>query len=110
MSIKLFLLKSGETVVADAKQLVSSDDNLIHAYVLENPYKIQISKNDFLVLNEEQTATDDPSKKEHQVQILMSKWIVLADDNEIQIPFDWVVTVVNPVKSVIKMYEEKANG
>jgi hypothetical protein len=26
------------------------------------------------------------------------------------VPQDWVITIVNPIKSVLKMYEEKTNG
>ena len=107
MSIKLFLLKSGETVIADAKQLVSSTDEdgkqTIHGYILSNPHKVQVSKNNFV-------SSNDDEKEGREVQILMSAWILLTDDEDIQVPLDWVVTIVDPIESIVKMYQEKVNG
>ena len=37
MSIKLTLLKSGETLISEMKELVAEDKELAHAYLLENP-------------------------------------------------------------------------
>ena len=44
------------------------------------------------------------------VQITLSPWILLTEDKVISIPKEWVITIVNPIESVVKMYEEKVNG
>ncbi len=99
MSIKLALLKSGEQVIADAKELVSEEK--VRGYLFTRPHKV-ISTQPMLLTEEQQ---DDRS-----VEVTLSPWIILSADNEVVVPTDWVVTVVEPLESVVKMYEEKVNG
>ena len=40
----------------------------------------------------------------------MSPWIILTKDTKIPIRPDWIVTIVEPLDSLIEMYEEKLNG
>ncbi len=98
MSIKLALLKSGEQVIADAKELVSEEK--VRGYLFTRPHKVVSTQP--LLLTEEQ---DDNS-----VEVTLSPWIILSADKEVVVPTDWVVTVVDPLESVVKMYEEKVNG
>jgi hypothetical protein len=44
------------------------------------------------------------------VSVTFSSWILFSSDNEIPVRPDWVVTIVEPVKSIKEMYEEKVNG
>ena len=99
MSIKLALLKSGEQVIADAKELVSEEK--VRGYLFTRPHKV-ISTQPMLLTEEQQ---DDRS-----VEVTLSPWIILSADKEVVVPTDWVVTVVEPLESVVKMYEEKVNG
>ena len=41
MSIKLTLLKSGETLISEMKELVAEKQQQAHAYLLENPHIVQ---------------------------------------------------------------------
>lgn len=104
MSIKLILLKTGETVISDAKEVVSMDsesgERSVHAYLLKNPNKVNIQQ-PFLVSEGESLDT---------IQISLSPWIILTSDDEIQVYPDWVVTIVEPIDSLKEMYEEKVNG
>tara|TARA_B100000427_G_scaffold251562_1_gene214806 strand:- start:1023 stop:1331 length:309 start_codon:yes stop_codon:yes gene_type:complete len=99
MSIKLAVLKSGEQVIADAKELVSEEK--VRGYLFTRPHKV-ISTQPMLLTEEQQ---DDNS-----VEVTLSPWIILSADKEVVVPTDWVVTVVEPLESVVKMYEEKVNG
>ena len=98
MSIKLAVLKSGEQVIADAKELVSEEK--VRGYLFTRPHKVVSTQP--LLLTEEQ---DDNS-----LEVTLSPWIILSADKEVVVPTDWVVTVVEPLESVVKMYEEKVNG
>jgi hypothetical protein len=40
----------------------------------------------------------------------MSPWILLSMDDEIPVPPDYIVTIVEPVEEVVEMYKEKTNG
>jgi hypothetical protein len=107
MSIKLSLLKSGETLISDIKELVSEDPDTgkkeAVAYLLNKPHKVSIRTE--VLLTEK---VEDDTKRE--IQIGLSPWIMLSADEEVTIPTDWVVTVVEPLSSVKQMYEEKING
>ena len=48
MSIKLTLLKSGETLISEMKELVAEKEQQAHAYLLENPHIVQTREKTFL--------------------------------------------------------------
>ena len=100
MSIKLVILKSGEQLIAEAKELVN-DEKEVKGYLLDRPHKVVT--NTPLLLTEEQS-------NDSSVEVTLSPWILLSKDQEVVVPPDWVVTVVEPLPSVIKMYQEKLSG
>jgi len=99
MSIKLVLLKSVEQVIADAKELVAEEK--VRGYLLNKPQKVIAAK--AMLLTEEES--DEPN-----VQITLSPYILLTADEDIVVATDWVVTVVDPLQTLIEMYQEKVNG
>ena len=105
MSVKLLLLKSGEQVLADTKELRRKDDvpmvDKVYGYLLTQPHKVSANKP--LVLTEN-------VDEERNVEITLSPWILLTEDKVMTVPQDWVITIVNPIESIVKMYEEKTNG
>ena len=44
------------------------------------------------------------------MEITLSPWILLTEDKVMTIPKEWVITIVNPIESIVKMYGEKTNG
>ena len=100
MSVKLALLKSGETIISDAKELISDDK--VCGYLFTNPHKVDIRKSILLV--EEQKISNGSD-----VEISLSPWIVLTSDKQIPVPPDWIVTIVEPITTIKQMYEEKVN-
>ena len=101
MSVKLLLLKSGEQVISDVKELIHKDSDKVYGYVLHKPHEVVESK--AVVLTE--NASDD-----RNVEVTLSPWILLTEDKSMTVPQDWIITIVNPIKSIAKMYEEKTNG
>jgi len=100
MSIKLALLKSGETIISDAKELIS--DNKVCGYLFAKPHVIELRKS-VLLVEENQNPKGD-------LEVVLSPWIVLTSDDEVPVPPDWIVTIVEPIKKIKEMYEEKVNG
>jgi hypothetical protein len=101
MSVKIALLKSGESVIADIKELISEEK--VCGYLFTNPHKMQISNSIFL--------TEQPVESEDgTISVTFSSWILFTSDNEIPVRPDWIVTIVEPVEPIKKMYEEKVNG
>jgi hypothetical protein len=100
MTIKLLLLKSGEQLVSDAKELVSEEK--VRGYLLNKPQKVVANKSMFL--------SEEQSFEDINVEVTFSPWILLTSDEDVVVPTDWVVTVVEPLESVVKMYQDKING
>ena len=101
MSVKLLLLQSGEQVISDVKELIRKDSDKVYGYVLHKPHEVVASK--AVVLTED--ASDN-----RNVEITLSPWILLTEDKSMTVPQDWIITIVNPIKSILEMYEEKTNG
>ena len=105
MSVKLLLLKSGEQVIADTKELRRKDDvpmvDKVYGYLLSKPHRVTANKP--LVLTEN---VDD----RRNIEITLSPWILLTEDKVMTIPKEWVITIVNPIDSIVKMYQEKIDG
>ena len=101
MSIKLALLKSGETVISDAKELISEDK--VCGYLFTNPHIVDIRKTLLLVEENEDSKGGD-------LEVILAPWIVLTSDTQIPVPPDWIVTIVEPLEEIKQMYEEKVNG
>jgi len=97
MSVKLFLLKSGEQVISEGKELFSGENPC--GYLFENPYKVIMNSPVFV------SETEKP-----EIKVSLSQWIILTSDTQIPIPTDWVVTVAEPIESLREMYEEQING
>jgi hypothetical protein len=103
MSIKLTILKTGETLIADIKELVS--DEKVCGYLLKSPQIVSIKKE--LVLVEQ---SEEKNVNRGEVQVSLTPWIILTKEKEIPIlDLSYVVTLVEPIESVKKMYEEKVN-
>ena len=98
MSIQLVLLKSGEEVISDVKELRDTDDQLV-SYVFKDPYCIKIKKSQVLVENE--------SRPKHELAYY--KWMSLSKDEDIIVNKDWVVCITDPLDSVKQNYEERMN-
>ena len=101
MSIKLLYLKSGEQVISDVKELIRKDSDKVYGYVLHKPHEV--------VTNKAVVATEDASD-DRNVEVTLSPWILLTEDKSMTVPQDWIITIVNPIKSIVEMYEEKTNG
>ena len=66
-----------------------------------------------VVLSEsEGTTTDNGTTKQFnsKVGVTFYPWVPLSSDRSIPCSADWVVTIVEPVENLKKMYEEKVNG
>ena len=92
MTVKILLLKSGQDVIADVKEMVSPDKKVI-GYFLSKPCVVKLLPK-----------TTNGNKKE--TSISMYPWMPLAKEKQIPLPTDWVVTMVTPIEKVETMYKE----
>ena len=100
MSIKLSLLKTGEQLISDMKELVAEGQDQAHAYLLDNPHTVEI--------NEKQFITEEEKKDgDFGINVTLLPWIILSKDSQMIIPTDSVLTVVEPLESVTQLYLDK---
>tara|TARA_Y100000004_G_scaffold181775_1_gene227839 strand:- start:4 stop:384 length:381 start_codon:yes stop_codon:yes gene_type:complete len=99
MAVKLAVLKSGEDVVADIKELVDDDGNTV-SLVFQNPVVVKLVS--------PQTLLEGENENEYRVAFI--PWIPLSAEDTVAVQRDWVVTIVEPVELVKTSYEERMNG
>ena len=101
MTIKLLVLKSGEDVIADIKEMMTPD-NKVMGYLLTRPCVVKLMSNAPL------TAEEDDSNIEHksEMRVRMIPWVPLAKEKQIPLTSEWVVTMVTPLDKILKMYKE----
>ena len=90
MTIKVLVLKSGEDVIADIQEMMSSEDQVM-GYFLTKPCVVK--------LQAKETNND--------VSVRMHPWMPFAREKMIPLSTDWVVTIVTPVESIQEMYENQ---
>ena len=98
MSIQLVLLKSGEDVIADVKELRDDKDELI-SYVFKDPYKIKITMPQVLM--------ETKSKPKHEAAFY--KWMPLSKESDIIVNKDWIVCITDPIDTIKTLYEDRIN-
>ena len=102
MSIKLSLLKTGEQLISEMKELVAEGQDVAHAYLLENPHTIEINEKQFITEDEKDIGGGD-----YGINVVLLPWIILSKDKKMMIPVDSILTVVEPLESVTQMYLDK---
>ena len=110
MTIKILVLKSGEDVIADIKEMMTPD-NKVMGYFLTKPCVVKLVSTAPLTADEEDVSTDTAHSSE--VRIRMHPWTPLAKEKEIPLTSEWVVTMITPIDKVLTMYKEqvlKENG
>ena len=100
MSIKITVLKSGEQIISDMKELMTEGEENAQAYMLVNPHTYEI--------NEKQFVTEEEKKEgDFGINVTLLPWIILSKDSQMIIPTDSVLTVVEPLDSVTQLYLDK---
>ena len=101
MTVKLAILKSGEDIVADIKEMVvgEGDDARVVGYFLTKPCGVSLNSKNIKVDDEKDT-----------YQLKLFPWCPLTKQEKIPISADWVVTIVDPIDKITEMYEKEVLG
>mgnify|MGYP003339450963 FL=1 len=102
MTIKLLLLKSGEDIISDIKEMVIGEDEerRVVGYFLNKPCLVKMRDPNLLV----EESTEEQKKAAYQVSLY--PWMPLSKDHIIPVAADWVVTIVEPIAKLSEMYVE----
>ena len=98
MTVKLAILKSGEDIVADIKEIIvgEGDDARVVGYHLNRPCGVTLNSKALKVDDEKDT-----------YQLKLFPWCPLTKQEKIPIPSDWVVTIVEPIDKIAEMYKKE---
>ena len=145
MAIKLLCLKSGERIVAEVENAIIKDKP--YGYLLTRPCLVfigqetdeldtlsfgpgvdeelgeELTDEELQELQEDDSSIDEEDygyesqQRVGGVEINLSPWMPLSEDDTIPIPFDVVMTLVEPVEALKNMfkkdileYEEQEDG
>ena len=103
MAIKLAVLKSGEDVIADIREMMVGDEDTpddqkkVVGYYFIKPCGVTL-KNKAIDVNE---SADD------SFELKLFPWCPLAKNDAIPMSTDWVVTLVDPVDKLKEMYQNE---
>ena len=101
MAIKLAVLKSGEDVIADIREMMVGDEDTppekkkVVGYYFIKPCGVTL-KNKAINVND---SADD------SFELKLFPWCPLAKNDAIPMSTEWVVTIVDPVDKLREMYE-----
>lgn len=98
MTVKLALLKSGEEIVTDVKEMISGegDEQKVVGYFFKKPCIVRM-KNIQGVEDKTQVTFD----------ISLTPWIPLAKGPVFPVAMDWIITFVDPIDKLFKAYKEQ---
>ena len=101
MTVKLAILKSGEDIVADIKEMIvgEGDDARVVGYVLTKPCGVTLNSKALKIDDEKDT-----------YQLKLFPWCPLTKNEKIPITADWVVTIVDPIDKITQMYTKEVLG
>ena len=98
MTVKLAILKSGEDIVADIKEMIvgEGDAARVVGYFLTKPCGVSLNSKNIKVDDEKDT-----------YQLKLFPWCPLTKQEKIPISADWVVTIVDPIDKITEMYTKE---
>ena len=99
MTVKLVLLKSGETLISDVKEAFY-DDKLV-CYILEKPF-VPVLDDPY---DDEDVVVDGQRETRYDVELF--PWPPLSRDERIEIPQDWVLTMTSPIETIENIYNKR---
>ena len=101
MTVKLAILKSGEDIVADIKEMIvgEGDAARVVGYFLTKPCGVSLNSKNIKVDDEKDT-----------YQLKLFPWCPLTKQEKIPISADWVVTIVDPIDKITEMYTKEVLG
>ena len=105
MSIKITVLKTGEHIISDMKELMTEGEENAQAYMLVNPHTYEINEKQCITEEEKELAEGD-----YGINVSLLPWLILSKDKKMIIPTDSVLTVVEPLESVTQLYLDKINS
>jgi hypothetical protein len=99
MTVQLVILKSGEEIISDVREIIDKDTEKQMSLVFINPYLVSVNATETLYLTEEKT--------EPYASVSFTPWIPLSKSKQYFVPHEWVVTICEPHDDILNSYLQK---
>ena len=103
MSVKLIVLKTGEQLIADVQEMIV-EEKTVGFYLTKCCMIRMINPNE--QINPKKIEKKIQPKEKTAFDISLFPWIPLAKGTKIPVPYDSVLTFVEPVDMLYEMYNE----
>ncbi len=100
MAVKMILLKTGETLITDAQEVIQ--DEKVKGYLFKQPQIVRTQEKTMLM--EEETKNSN-----YELDVILTPWMILSKNQEYVVTTDIVATICDPLDSVMEMYDSKVN-
>ena len=100
MAVKMILLKTGETLITDAQEVVQ--DEKVKGYLFKQAQIVRTQEKTMLM--EEETKNSN-----YELDVILTPWMILSKNQEYVVTTDIVATICDPLDSVMEMYDSKVN-
>ncbi len=99
MTIKLLLLKSGEDIISDVTEMTAGNEKRVVGYFLHKPYVVKMK-------DPRSVSKDVEGPKKAGFEVSLFPWMPLTKEETIPMTADWLITMVDPIDKLKKMYLE----
>ena len=100
MAVKMILLKTGETLITDAQEVVQ--DEKVKGYLFKQPQIVRTQEKTMLM-------EEDTKNSNYELDVILTLWMILSKNQEYVVTTDIVATICDPLDSVMEMYDSKVN-
>ena len=100
MAVKMILLKTGETLITEAQEVVQ--DEKVKGYLFKQPQIVRTQEKTMLM-------EEDTKNSNYELDVILTPWMILSKNQEYVVTTDIVATICDPLDSVMEMYDSKVN-
>jgi hypothetical protein len=105
MSIKLCLLRTGETIIGDLKEVIDHAENKTLGYKISNPYVVNFEFRNTLEVKEDRVSTST----EDNAGIKFAFWAPLAAERDFNFPYEFIDVIYEPHRDISSSYNNVVN-
>lgn len=102
MSVKVCLLRTGETIIGDVKEVIDPTENKSLGYKLQHPYVIDYKYETTLKLKEDNASVEGSTNS--PATYAFRSWSPLAAEREFNLQFDFIDCIYDPHAVVLESY------
>ncbi len=100
MSLQICLLKTGETIIGDVREVIDQEKNEFLGYKVADPFVIELTNVPSVSVADDVVEPND----HNSTKVLFRQWSPLADSMEFQFTKEFVEVIYPPCHSILNSY------